>query len=546
MKKKLLSLVLAFVLCLGLTVPTFAAQTPSVVWVDEGLDTISGLTFSEGLLPVCTGITNPYWKCGFIDTTGKAVISPQFDNVGDFSEGLVRVQSRDKENQWGYADKTGKVVIAYQYVFAGDFSEGLAPVARQVEINGSYSLKWGFIDKTGREVIPPQYKFTNGFSEGLAAVQKDTRWGYIDKTGKEVIPATYYDARNFVNGVAPVMYVTKPSFTWAYIDRNNELFITPHLFCFDAYSFYNNANLALIRQGNNGVFKNGYVDKYGMISIPLIYDDAKVFRESLAPVAKNGKWGYINEKGNVVIPLEYSQAGQFIDGLAAVKKDGKAGYINTDGKVIIPFEYDNTYDFSDGVALVEKGGQLGILSLSSVPSTPTVPAVSGFTDVKSGDYYADAVLWAVEKKITSGTSAATFSPGATCNRAQILSFLWRASGSPEPTAANPFTDIKTTDYFYKAALWAAEKGLVSGSTFGASTPCTRSSTMEYMWKAAGSPAPSGKASFDDVSANADYASAVAWAVENNVTAGTSKTTFSPDSTCTRGQIVTFLYRAFAK
>lgn len=175
--------------------------------------------------------------------------------------------------------------------------------------------------------------------------------------------------------------------------------------------------------------------------------------------------------------------------------------------------------------------------------TPNVPS---FTDVKSTDYYADAVKWAVEKKITSGTSKTTFSPGATCNRAQILSFLWRASGSPEPTAANPFSDIKTTDYYYKAALWAAEKGIVSGSSFGASTPCTRASTMEYMWKAAGSPVPSSKASFDDVPANADYASAVAWAVESGVTAGTSKATFSPDSTCTRGQIVTFLHRAMGE
>ena len=171
---------------------------------------------------------------------------------------------------------------------------------------------------------------------------------------------------------------------------------------------------------------------------------------------------------------------------------------------------------------------------------------SGFTDVKSTDYFAKAVDWAVENKITSGTSKTTFSPGATCNRAQILSFLWRASGSPEPKTANPFQDIKSTDYFYKAALWAFEKDMVSGSSFGASTPCTRASTMEYMWKAAESPAASYDGKFSDVSTGADYAQAVAWAVKNNVTAGTSKTTFGPDNTCTRGQIVTFLYRVYGK
>ena len=110
-----------------------------------------------------------------------------------------------------------------------------------------------------------------------------------------------------------------------------------------------------------------------------------------------------------------------------------------------------------------------------------MPSVSvQFKDVCGSDYYADAVLWAVEKNITSGTSATTFSPGATCSKAQILAFLWRANGSPEPTAANPFTDIKPADYFYKAALWAAEKGLVSGSTFGANTDCTRAMTVEYL------------------------------------------------------------------
>ena len=179
-------------------------------------------------------------------------------------------------------------------------------------------------------------------------------------------------------------------------------------------------------------------------------------------------------------------------------------------------------------------------------SIPSISTVGGFVDIKSSDYFADAVLWAVERSITSGTSKTTFSPNATCSKAQILTFLGHANGSPEPTAANPFTDVKTADYFYKAALWAAEKGLVSGSTFGANADCTRAMTVEYMWKAAGSPAPAGKADFDDVPANADYAQAVAWAVEKNITSGTGDGNFSPAATCTRGQIVTFLYRAMGK
>ena len=176
---------------------------------------------------------------------------------------------------------------------------------------------------------------------------------------------------------------------------------------------------------------------------------------------------------------------------------------------------------------------------------PTVPTVGGFTDVKTGDFFADPVKWAVEKGITEGTSETTFSPAADCYTAQILSFLWRANGSPKPTGSNPFTDVKSSDFYADAAIWAYEKGMVSGTTFGGNTLCTRSMAVMYMWKAAGSPSAKA-ASFSDVPAGADYAQAVAWAVEQKITSGTSATTFSPDDICTRGQIVSFLYRGLAK
>jgi len=177
-------------------------------------------------------------------------------------------------------------------------------------------------------------------------------------------------------------------------------------------------------------------------------------------------------------------------------------------------------------------------------ATPTNPSKPAFTDVADNAFYAEPVAWAVEKNITSGTTATTFSPDETCTKAQILSFLWRAKGSPEPISkTNPFSDIKTSDYFYKAALWAKEKGLVSGTAFGGNTPCTRSATVTYLWKLAGSPSASSSA-FTDVPQTEKYAQAVAWAVQQGITSGTSATTFSPDATCTRGQIVTFLYRAY--
>lgn len=165
-----------------------------------------------------------------------------------------------------------------------------------------------------------------------------------------------------------------------------------------------------------------------------------------------------------------------------------------------------------------------------------------FVDVSADAYYNVPVRWAVEKKITSGTSATTFSPDTTCSTAQILTFLWRANGSPEPAISNPFTDVPGDAYYTKAAVWAYEKGLVSGSRFGGDTPCTRASAVTYLWKLAGRPA-GGSASFTDVSGQAPYAQAVAWAVKEGITSGTSATTFSPDLICSRGQIVTFLYRS---
>lgn len=165
-----------------------------------------------------------------------------------------------------------------------------------------------------------------------------------------------------------------------------------------------------------------------------------------------------------------------------------------------------------------------------------------FTDVADGAYYADAVKWAVEKKITAGTSATTFSPDDTCTRAQIITFLWRAAGSPVVGGENPYTDVSESDYYYNAALWCALNGMVDGTKFEANTPCTRSATVLYMWLSHDAPDTKTTDKFTDVSEFSDYAEAVAWAVENGVTSGTSDTTFSPDAICSRGQIVTLIKR----
>ena len=173
----------------------------------------------------------------------------------------------------------------------------------------------------------------------------------------------------------------------------------------------------------------------------------------------------------------------------------------------------------------------------------------GFVDVPDGEYYAKPVDWAVSQGITNGTGAYAFSPEAPCTRGQVVTFLWRAAGSPEPKSADhPFVDIKQSDYFYQAVLWAVELGITNGmdlTHFGPEIPCTRAHVVTFLWRAEGCPAAGSANPFSDVPAGEYYTDAVLWAVKHEITNGTGEGCFSPDLTCTRGQIVTFLYRALA-
>ena len=175
------------------------------------------------------------------------------------------------------------------------------------------------------------------------------------------------------------------------------------------------------------------------------------------------------------------------------------------------------------------------------------PAVNPFTDVSTGAYYYDAVLWAVESGVTNGTTATTFSPNVTVTRAQMVTFLWRAHGSPRATGSNPFTDVNAGAYYYDAVLWAVANGITNGTTattFSPNAPVTRAQAVTFQWRAAGAPAVSG-GSFADVAADAYYAGAVSWAVAGGITNGTTATTFSPNTPVSRAQAVTFLYRELA-
>ena len=186
------------------------------------------------------------------------------------------------------------------------------------------------------------------------------------------------------------------------------------------------------------------------------------------------------------------------------------------------------------------------LSLCLGLPLPALAFASPFTDVQETSPYYDAILWAAETGVTNGTTASTFSPDAPCTRAQLAVFLWRAAGEPKPALAEQqFMDVTDPSaYYYGAVQWAAEKDMWGFGTFAPHAVCTRLDAVFFLWRAAGSPEPKSTVSFADVPAGSYYAKAVAWAVENGITLGTGDGTFSPNATCTRAQIATFLYRSY--
>lgn len=208
--------------------------------------------------------------------------------------------------------------------------------------------------------------------------------------------------------------------------------------------------------------------------------------------------------------------------------------------------------YSETITIKSTDGKTSAtLSISfAVDAKTSETPVSSFTDVPASSWYYPAVMWAVENGITSGTGDNTFSPDAVCTRGQVVTLLYRAVGQREaPTVANPFTDVQVSDYYYQTVLWAMENNITGGTSATSFSPdeaCTRGQVVTFLWRAAGQPEPNTSSStFADVrDTGAYYYKAVLWAVENGITSGTSDTSFSPEDTCTRGQIVAFLYRAY--
>ena len=243
---------------------------------------------------------------------------------------------------------------------------------------------------------------------------------------------------------------------------------------------------------------------------------------------------------------------------------GAGGSISPSGNVSVREGRDQTFtitpDKGYAVANVKIDGKsIGAVksyTFENVSRTHTIevifmkangnPQTGVFVDVATGSYYEDAVDWAVENGITKGTDDTHFSPDGICTRAQAVTFLWRTAGSPvSKTSTMPFTDVPVGSYYYDAVLWAVENGITKGTsdtTFSPNMTCSRAQIVAFLWRSEKSPAAGTANPFADVKSTAYYAGAVLWAVKENITKGTTSTTFSPDADCTRAQIVTFLWR----
>ena len=229
-------------------------------------------------------------------------------------------------------------------------------------------------------------------------------------------------------------------------------------------------------------------------------------------------------------------------------------------RVTVTVTPDSGYKLGELVVTDRDGKKLELTDKGNGQYTFTMPSgkvevaaefvkeveVSPFADVATDAYYYDAVKWAVEKGVTNGVSETLFGPDQACTRAQIVTFLWRAAGSPEPKSESSFADVAADAYYAKAVAWAVENGITKGTsetTFHPDETCTRAQGVTFLYRALGKLA-AAQAGFTDVAADSYYADAVNWAAENGVTKGISETLFGPDGSCTRAQIVTFLYRAY--
>jgi serine/threonine-protein kinase len=279
-------------------------------------------------------------KWGFVDASGQTAISPIFDAVGDFSEGMARVRVGEK---WGYIDREGNVVIEPGFDDAGNFSEGMARVR-----SGD---RWGYVNRFGKLIISPLFDRAGDFEEGLAAIRSGDKWGYVDATGKVVIEPQFIRADDFSEGLASVE-IGKGLYTvFGYVQTDGRFAINP-MYGFAGRFSEGKARVKVCEDETMQLCPWKFVDRGGKQVFEGSFDWAQDYSEGLALVMSGGKWGYIDETGRAVIEPRYAHAGDFHGGLARAAAGGKWGFIDTSGNWSIAPQYYMTGDFAGDAAAV--------------------------------------------------------------------------------------------------------------------------------------------------------------------------------------------------
>lgn len=507
MKKKLFSLVLAFALCLGLAVPAMAADSDFVI--ENGV--LTKYNGSAASVTIPSGVTKIGDSAFYHRNDIRQITIPEgVTEIGASAiSGCMELHSLQLPSTL--------TTIGFGAFSGSNLKSITIPSSASNLENGIFSNCYLLTDVV--------------FSDGATKIGIGMFWG-CDNLSNVTIPASVTSIGEDAFDLCDKMTIhgAAGSYAETYAKANNIPFV---------------ASLPAVGTDTNAAFDKQYsipgLEEYVIFSNPYVGTDKDTAVVDIST----------DTNGETQIKREEITIYEFPVGtkLRLTEKALKDGYtiLHIDTSAVDDSELFQTEltlskvtTWRDKYSVYSENDPTGFTIFLRAVNTDVA-----FSDVKSGAYYQDAVQWAVKYGVTSGTSATTFSPAQTCTVAQIITFLWRAKGCSEPYIPNPFNDVSEGDYYYKAALWAEGYGVVDGNQFNPNAPCTRSMVVTYLWKMNGSPSAT-PSNFTDVPANADYAQAVAWAVEKGITAGSSATTFSPASTCTRGQIVTFLYRAFGK
>ena len=417
-------------------------------------------------------------------------------------------------------------------------------------------------------------KFTGGYTYGLfASIARSDGQDFAEVSDQSVTDATVTVNRADVtaqctsNGYIKMMPGVY-TFTAANADRTlDRIAVTtpPSKTTYTAGERFDAAGMvvtATYSDGSTAAVTDYTVSPSGALttsdtSVTISYTEGGVTQTATQVITVNPA---APTSGGIYIPPTYK-----VESTVSEDADGTVTFSKASAKkgdtVTITVTPDRYYKTSGVIVKDALGNQIavtdngnGTFTFQMPDSKVTVEPVfswdNPFVDVAGDAYYTPAVEWALKNEVTDGTSDTTFSPDAGCTRAQIVTFLWRAAGSPEPAGMSSFTDVSADAYYAKAVAWAAEQGITGGTGDGKFSPdavCTRGQIVTFLWRAEKSPAVGTANPFTDVEADAYYAGATNWAVENGITEGTGDgTTFSPANDCTRAQIVAFLYRYFVK